>query len=334
MPIYRVAGVDTMIDRSEFEHLQRRVRALEQKLFRPRSKLSRLFSFRGRSDLWTFEQYPPRELKIPASYGQGNRNAGANLTVAIVTPSFNHADYIGDTIKSVLSQRVENLSYHVQDGGSKDRTADILDSYAGKLTSESRPDRGQPHAINLGFERVSGEIMAYLNSDDCLLPGTIAYVQDYFARNPEVDIVYGHRVFIDRFGSEVGRAVLPPHDPEALKWADYIPQETMFWRRPVWDAVAPFDESFNFALDWDFILRAAAKGFRFARLPRFLGAFRVHDLQKTAALASAGEREMTRLRQEHLGWAPSQTEINEAIFAYLRRQARYSLWYRLGLVRY
>lgn len=323
-----------MIDRSEFEQLERRIRLLEQRLSRRRSKLTRLFRFGGRSDLWDFEQYPPRELKSPASYLQGGVNAGANLTVAIVTPSYNHADYIGDTIKSVLSQDVENLSYHVQDGGSKDRTSDILDSYAGRLTSESHPDRGQTHAINLGFERVSGEIMAYLNSDDCLLPGTIAYVQDYFAKNPNVDIVYGHRIFIDRFGLEVGRAVLPPHDSEALKWADYIPQETMFWRRSVWDAVAPFDESFNFALDWDFILRAAEKGFRFARLPRFLGAFRVHDLQKTAALARAGELEMIRLRQDHLGWVPSQAEINAAISAYLRKQARYSLWYRLGVLRH
>jgi glycosyltransferase involved in cell wall biosynthesis len=319
-----------MIDRSEFEQLERRVRALEQELSRRRSKPS----FKARSDLWRFEQYPPRELKTPASYSQGSLNAGANMTVAIVTPSYNHADYIGETIESVLSQNVEALSYHVQDGASTDRTADILDSYAGRLTWDSQPDRGQTHAINLGFERVSGEIMAYLNSDDCLLPGTIAYVQNYFANNPNVDIVYGHRIFIDRYGLEVGRAVLPPHDSEAIKWADYIPQETMFWRRSVWDAVAPFDESFNFALDWDFILRAADKGFRFVRLPRFLGAFRVHDQQKTAALARAGELEMTRLREERLGRAPSRSEINAAISSYLRRQARYSLWYRLGLVQY
>ena len=67
-------------------------------------------------------------------------------------------------------------------------------------------------------------------------------------------------------------------------WGDFVPQETMFWRRRVWDKIGPFDESFHFALDWDFLLRAQAAGFRFLRLPRFLACFRVHNRQKTFLL--------------------------------------------------
>ncbi|MEX2552446.1 MAG: hypothetical protein WD627_05545 [Actinomycetota bacterium] len=90
--------------------------------------------------------------------------------------------------------------------------------------------------------------------------GTLAYIANYFAIHPDIDVVYGHRINIDREGLEIGRAILPRHDEKAIKWANYIPQETMFWRRRVWDALNGIDESFRFAMDWDFILRARGRG--------------------------------------------------------------------------
>ncbi|HSV23360.1 MAG TPA: hypothetical protein VLJ17_10060 [Xanthobacteraceae bacterium] len=122
-------------------------------------------------------------------------------------------------------------------------------------------------------------------------PGTLAYVTGTFFNDPEVDVVYGHRIVIDGDGMETGRCVLPGHDPETIKWMEYVPQETMFWRRRVWDRIGPLDESFRFALDWDFILRAHQAGFRFQRLPRFLGCFRVHERQKTTAMRRVAEVE-------------------------------------------
>src|SRR5439155_11875113 len=117
-------------------------------------------------------------------------------------------------------------------------------------------NRGQAHAINLGFRHATGEILAYLNSDDLLLPGALAYVANHVVRHPEVGVVYGHRVVIDADGREVGRWVLPPQDDASLVWDDYVPQETMFWRRRAWERVgARLDETFHFALDWDLILR-------------------------------------------------------------------------------
>jgi hypothetical protein len=189
-------------------------------------------------------------------------------------------------------------------------------------------------AKSRGFAGVDCEIMAYLNSDDMLMPGTLAYVAGIFHARPDVDIVYGHRIFINSDGLEVGRAVLPSHHAKTLMWADYIPQETLFWRRRVWDAVGPIDENFNYALDWDFLLRAQAAGFKFVRLPRFLACFRVHDAQKTAAMYDVGRQEMQTLRSRYLGCEPTQRQIYRAAFPYLARQLVWHWMHRIGILRY
>jgi len=274
------------------------------------------------------QQYPPTELEVPASYYAEIPPPNAPR-IAIVTPSLNHAAYLEQAIDSILGQEYPNLAYFVQDGVSKDGSVDILNSYNSQLAWRSEPDTGQANAINRAFEKVNGDIMAYINSDDLLLPGTLSYVARFFQRNPKVDVVYGHRICIDRDGSEIGRWILPQHDLEAVKWADYIPQETMFWRRRVWDAVGPFDESFHYALDWDFILRAQAQGFRFRRLPRFLACFRVHVEQKTLALKQVGQQECDILRKRSFGTVPTRVEINNGLRRYMRRHVALHIVSRL-----
>jgi glycosyltransferase involved in cell wall biosynthesis len=226
------------------------------------------------------------------------------------------------------------MNYVVQDGGSSDNTVEILQSYGPRLAWRSERDGGQTQAINRGFAGTRGEIMTYLNSDDILMPGTLAYVAKAFQDRPDVDVIYGHRIFIDRDGMEIGRAVLPRHDVKALYWADYVPQETMFWRRRVWDKVGPFDESFDYALDWDFILRAQHVGFKFLRVPRFLAGFRVHDEQKTAVKYDQGRMEMQRLRSRYHGYEPSHIEVIKNIKLYLLRQLAFHWMYRCRILRY
>ena len=216
-----------------------------------------------RPPLWIFEQYTPRPVAIPRSYAQVP-SPRELPRVAIVTPSYNHCKYLRATIESILGQCYPDLFYHVQDGASTDKTVELLGTFGKRISWSSRPDSGQAQAINRGFEGVDCDIMGYLNSDDMLLPGTLAYVASVFQARPDVDFVYGHRIFIDRDGLEIGRAVLPRHDGKSLLWADYIPQETMFWRRRVWDTVGPINEEFAYALDWDFILRAQAAKFKLA----------------------------------------------------------------------
>lgn len=239
--------------------------------------------------------------------------------ISIVTPSYQQGRFIGRTMSSVLNQNYPNLEYFVQDGGSTDNTVDLLKQYSSSLTGwESAPDEGQSQAINLGFKRVNGEIMAWLNSDDLLLPGTLAYVADFFNRNPDVDVVYGHRILIDEHDMEIGRWILPKHSNSALLWADFIPQETLFWRRSIWEKVGcKLDENFGFAMDWDLLLRFRKAGARMVRLPKFLGAFRVHNAQKTSSVINeVGVEEMAKLRLRELGRVVNSVEIRRNLAPY------------------
>ncbi|MBX3064484.1 MAG: glycosyltransferase [Anaerolineae bacterium] len=275
-------------------------------------------------------QYVPRPIRVPPPTSLSATNLPS---IAIVTPSYNQAAYIAKTMESVLSHNYPKLQYVVQDGGSTDATPDLLDRYAPRLShAESAKDAGQADAINRGFARTTGEIMAYLNSDDLLLPGTLQYVGAFFAAHPEVDVIYGHRIVINENDQDVGRWLLPAHDSEVLSWADYVPQETLFWRRSVWEkAGGAMDESFRFALDWDLILRFRETGATFKRLPRFLGAFRIHTQQKTSKdMLTIGQQEMFRLRQRALGRQVTQGEINERIKPYLERHLWEHVRYRLS----
>jgi glycosyltransferase involved in cell wall biosynthesis len=241
------------------------------------------------------------------------------------------------TIHSILDQSYENLEYIVQDGGSTDSTLSVLESYGSRIaTVHSERDTGMAQAINRGFAHATGEIMAYLNSDDVLLPGSLQFVAVYFATHPDVDVVYGHRVIINKSHEEIGRWVLPPHDSAVLSWADYVPQETLFWRREVWERIgSALDETFRFALDWDLLLRLREAGATFARLPRFLGAFRVHEEQKTSReLADVGAAEMNRLREHYAGRPVSPEEVWRYLQPYMYQHKVYHKLYRLGVLRY
>jgi glycosyltransferase involved in cell wall biosynthesis len=284
--------------------------------------------------LGSLSQYPPRPLAVPRRYRTTRPPEPAPL-ISLVTPSYNQAVFLERTIHSVQAQDYPRLEYIIQDGGSTDGTPAVLERYRDLLAhAESRPDRGQAHALNLGFRRVTGDILAYLNSDDLLLPGALAYVAHYFAHHPDVDVVYSHRVIIDADDCEIGRWVLPPHDDEVLLWQDYVPQETLFWRRRAWERVgARLDESYHFALDWDLLVRFREAGAKFARVHRFLAAFRIHPQQKTSVrLIDLGVPESQRIRARCHGRLVRQDEIKRHVRAYLRRHVLYHKLYRLGLL--
>lgn len=281
--------------------------------------------------LGNLNQHAPRPLSLPRHYRQAIPLSDTPR-VSIVTPSFMQAEYIGRTIESVLGQNYPDLEYFVQDGGSQDGTVEVLKGYANRLAGwESQPDGGQSQAINLGFAHTTGEIMAWLNSDDMLLPGAISTIVDYFNRHPEVDVVYGDRLLIDESDMEIGRWIMPGHDSEVLSWVDYVPQETLFWRRRIWDRVGgQIDESFKFAMDWDLLVRFRAAGARFAHIPRFLGAFRIHEHQKTsAAINEIGHKEMDRIREQLLGRVPGHMEVRKAVTPFLLKHVSIHMAYRV-----
>jgi glycosyltransferase involved in cell wall biosynthesis len=264
--------------------------------------------------------HPPRPLRVPARYLRARPPEQAP-TISIVTPSFQQGRFLARTIDSVVRQEYPRLEYVVQDGGSSDETVDVLRSFDHLLTRwSSKADGGQGDAINRAFRETTGDVMAWLNSDDLLLPGALASVGRFFVDHPDVDVVYGNRLLIDDDDRQIGEWILPPHDDRALAVADFVPQETLFWRRRVWDAVGGrVDPEFGYALDWDLLLRFRDAGARMVRLPRYLGAFRVHDEQKTTAFHSLGQDECARLLARVHGRALTQDEIVERLKRYYAR---------------
>ena len=340
-------SVSSVVGHGMIEDFERQIldklKAIEQRIEVLEAGQERLKDAYGRSrahlrrswirpPMWTYEQFPPRPLNL-FSIPRAPPLPSNAPRIAIVTPSLNQARYLGATVDSVLDQNYPRLYYLVQDCKSNDGTVEILNGYGDRINWRSESDNGQSDAINLGFAGVDCDIMGYLNSDDTLLPGALAHVVDFFQAHPDIDIVYGHRVFIDYSGSEIGRAVLPAHNDKALLYAGYIPQETMFWRRRVWVAIGGMDVNFQYALDWDFMLRAQAAGFKFARMRRFLACFRVHDEQKTTRNYEVGRKEMQTLRKKYLGHVPSNAEIVGAIGPYLVRQWLFHWSYRIGLLK-
>ena len=276
-----------------------------------------------------FDQYAPRPLvfkKLPVR----RKPAGFPLSVGLVTPSFNQGHFLEQTMRSVLTQEFPRLQYAVVDGGSNDGSPQLIEKYRNCLIyGVSEPDQGQSDALVKGFAKIDADILGYLNADDLLAPGSLAFVADYFSRNPEVDVIYSHRIIIDENGREVGRWILPPHDEHSLRRVDYIPQETLFWRRRLYEKVGGIDSSFHYAMDWDIILKFMDAGAEFRRVQGFLGCFRSHPAQKTAALSkTVGEREVQALRRRQ---GICESEIDLASFRYRRAAAFYSIAHRLGL---
>jgi GT2 family glycosyltransferase len=282
--------------------------------------------------LGKLRQHPPVPMR-PIKAFRSKVPAERLPMISLVTPSYQQGGFIERTICSVLDQDYGNLEYIVQDGGSSDQSVSVIEGYADRIARwESRPDNGQAHAINLGLAESHGDIMGWLNSDDVLLPNALTFVGDYFARHPSVDVIYGNRLLIDEHDSEIGRWVLPKHSRDALSWADFVPQETMFWRRDIWDrAGGQIDETFQFAIDWDLLIRFREAGARFVHIPRFLGGFRVHEEQKTAAaIDDTGFEEMERIRARVHGEPPTPEQIKIALRPYLARHMVAHLTHSVG----
>lgn len=278
------------------------------------------------------------------------RRDPARPRLSIVTPSYQQARYLGETMRSVLEQEAA-VDYVVQDGGSTDGSAELIGQLARQygpaaslkpqaprlLHWASARDAGQADAIARGFARTTGgpdDVMAWINSDDYYLPGALGFVADYFAQHPEVDVLYGHRIVVDEESREIARWFLPRHDDEVLRLNDFVPQETLFWRRRVWDRVGGLDTSFQFAVDWDLLLRFQAAGARIVRVPWFLACFRAHAAQKTAAfMHSTGQAEITRLRERTHGrhFPAHEIEGHPLLMRYLCRSAFLEFAWSLGL---
>lgn len=224
--------------------------------------------------------------------------------VSIITPSFNQARFLPAAIESVLRQDYPFIEYGVVDGGSTDGSREILESYASKLAWwVSEPDAGQTAAINKGFARATGDIFAWLNSDDAYRPEAVREAVTFLQSHPEVGMVYGKADYLDEEGRSIGTFPAAPTDYRRLRRGYvHIPQQSAFFRATVWKMVGPLDESFRFAMDYDLWVRIASVS-PIAFQPRTWAGFRIHAAGKTTAEDDLCWPEMLRVHRR-LGGGP------------------------------
>src|SRR5260221_2240680 len=204
--------------------------------------------------------------------------------ITIVTPSYNQAEFLEETIRSVLLQGYPNLEYFIIDGGSTDHSLEIVQRYAPWLGGYvSEPDHGQSHAINKGLARSTGAILAWLNSDDTYEPGALVRVGRAFIDSPQAVLIFGKAYTMSRVGRRVGHASARVYDRRwLLEQGNSIPQPSAFISQDALRPVGPLDETLHFAMDSDLWFRLGDYGVvRF--LPEFLSNQRIYPEAKTSA---------------------------------------------------
>ena len=227
--------------------------------------------------------------------------------ISVITPSFNQAAFLEATLKSILDQNYPHTEMIVMDGGSTDRSPEILRAYEGRLAHwVSEKDRGQSHAFNKGFAKATGEIIGWLNSDDLYLGRCLFEAADYFAAHPDIDIIFADYIFIDEHGRFLKRRREPAFDFQTYLWTDdcYHANCAGFFRKRVFDRLGGLDETLHFGMDFEFYLRAAKAGFRFGQVRPFWGAYRLHQASKSI---SAHDRQVADARTIMARYRPANT---------------------------
>jgi glycosyltransferase involved in cell wall biosynthesis len=242
-------------------------------------------------------------------------------TVSIVTPSFNQGRFIERTVRSVVCQDYPAVEYIVLDAVSTDGTLKVLRQYEAAIdVLIVEKDRGQADALDRGFRLARGDILAYLNADDCYAsPHTISTMVGHFQANPDMDVIYGRRYTVDEKGGFRETTPYRPFSADHFSRVDYIPQEATFWTRRIYEkAGGRIDTTFNFAMDYELFLRFLHAGARFLSVPDVFGLFRTYADQKTRALwDTVGVPEIGRLHAQYLGHTISVDEMMDSYWEFV-----------------
>jgi glycosyltransferase involved in cell wall biosynthesis len=222
--------------------------------------------------------------------------------VSIVTPSFNQAEFLEETIRSVLDQEHAKVEYLVVDGGSTDGSVDIIRRYADRLawwTSES--DRGQAHALNKGFAQARGEYVGWICSDDTLLPGALSRLVDALESDRTLALAYGDAVYTDEHSVHKDRALSGAWDPARMVAEAQVrnQQPATLYRRSACDAVGPLEERAWYFLDFEFTVRLAGVGGG-VHLPEPLATYRIHPGGKSTGQPALKARDALRCAEEFM----------------------------------
>lgn len=239
----------------------------------------------------------------------------AAVLVSIVTPSFNQARYLEQTLRSVLEQEYPRIEYLVIDGASTDGSVEIIEKYRDRLAFwVSEKDAGQAEAINKGLARATGGIVAWLNSDDFYFPGAIASAVKAFESNPEAGLIYGDTVAVDEMGEAIHYPKYAQWNLEDLLMFNIIGQPAVFMRRDVLLKAGFLDPSFHFLLDHHLWIRMASRA-PMVYIPELWAAGRFHESAKNVAQAARFGEEAFRI----LDWAESDPLVSSALGRVSRR---------------
>ena len=220
--------------------------------------------------------------------------------ISVVVPSFNSGDYLRAALESALGQDPPPFEVIVQDGGSTDRSLDILRSLGDTVIWRSEPDRGQTDALNRAIARATGDILVWLNADDLLAPGAFAAVTRAFADHPEIEFAYGDFDMVRSDGSTFRRYRSSPYDPERVFiHGCYIFSGAIFYRRTLMERVGPFDEALHACMDFDYLLRLGPVAS--AHVGSTVAKFRMSGAGKSTSMRSRFLREAHDVRWRRAG---------------------------------
>jgi len=229
--------------------------------------------------------------------------------VTIITPSYNQAEFLRYTIESVLNQDYPSIEYIIIDGGSTDGSQEIIKSYSDRLTWWiSEPDQGQADAINKGFKRAKGEIVAWLNSDDMYLPGTVSQVVKVFQNNPDVGMIYGDAVSSDKDGRLLNELRFDSWHLEEFLEFNIICQPAVFMKRSILEKSGLLDLSYHFFLDHQLWIRIARET-NLLHHPHVWAVSRYHDQAKNITMSAQAGEEAYRI----LNWAKAEPDLAKII---------------------
>ncbi len=234
--------------------------------------------------------------------------------ISIVTPSYNQGEFLEETIRSILLQNYPNLEYIIMDGGSTDNSVEIIKKYEPWLAYwVSEKDGGQADAIYRGFEKATGEIIGWINSDDYLLSGALKAVSQKFLDNPNTSLVIGGYVVVRANGREICKYYSFPQTFESLLCAGMLfGQMASFWKRKLFFEVGGFEQSLRFCFDYDLFLKLTKKTTPVG-IDRVLAAFRLHDMSKSMTIwEKVGAPEKSKL-QEKFGIFQVPVSVRETI---------------------